>query len=210
MSEPVEPIDTTEQIHTTEQTNTDAVADAQIPQPKKKSWLARMKPWQRTTLGLVIIALMVVGAFYAPPEGDANNVTGDPGIVPTVTTSDLIESKQLHQTLPYHGLQMTLLDVKLARKFSDDRKPIGSYTLRVEVNVDNKTQQIIGVQYVDLIRLIAADGQSIRSKYIAIKPAALPGSTQNDCFIDFPLTQPAPISSFTLQLDQNTKIPLNK
>jgi hypothetical protein len=207
MSEPVEPVETTEHIQTDEPEDT--VQGAGQVAPKKKSWLARMTPLQRTLLGLAIIAVMVVGAFYAPPEGDAENTSGDPGIVLPVTTTNLIASKTIHRTLQYHGLQMTILDVKLANKFSDDKKPIGKYTLRIEVNVDNKTQAPIGVQYVNLVHLLPTHGDAIRAKYISIKPDAMPGSTQNNCFIDFPLTQSAPISSFILQLDQNTSIPLN-
>jgi hypothetical protein len=205
MPEPVEHIDKTEQTQSADPGSEARAAQPATPTPRRKRFY--LTPKQRTWLAIVVIAIMVVCAFYAPPEGDSDNVMGDQAYVPTTVATDLISSTQINHHFTYHGLQYTIIDAKLARKFSDDRKPRGNYTLRVDVFVKNVSQNVIGVDYASQLRLLDGRGGAIRTQFISIKPTSVPGSTQTGSF-DFPLAQPAPLSSCSLQLDNGVVIPL--
>jgi hypothetical protein len=205
MPEPVEHVDIAEQKQSAGQQPEARPALPDTQPPRRRRFY--LTPKQRTWLALIVIAIMVVGAFYAPSEGDSDNVMGDPAYVPTVVATDLIASTPLNHQLTYHGLQYTIIDAKIARKFSDDRKATGNYALRVDVFVKNVSQSVIGVNYADQVRLLDGHGNAIMTEFISIKPTSVPGSTQTGSF-DFPLAQPAPLSSFSLQLDNGVVIPL--
>jgi hypothetical protein len=207
MPEPVEHIEVTEQTQSPEQGQT---TQPTTPTPRRKGIHLTRK--QRIWLALIVIAIMVVGAFYAPPEGDSDNVMGDLAMAPTVVATGLIETAQINHHLTYHGLQYTIIDAKLAKKFSDDRqasKATSNYTLRIDVFVKNVSQNVLGVDYASQVRLLDAHGGVIPARYIAIKPTSVPGSTQTGYF-DFVLAQPAPLSSFSLQLDNGVVVPLKQ
>lgn len=206
MPEPVEHIEVTEQTQSPDQQPT----QPETPTPRRKGIHLTHK--QRTWLAIIVIAIMVVCAFYAPPEGDSDNVMGDLATAPTVVATNLIETAQINHHLTYHGLQYTIIDAKLAQKFSDDRqasKATSNYTLRVDVFVKNVSQNVLGVDYASQVRLLDAHGGVIPTRYISIKATSVPNSTQTGYF-DFVLSQPAPLSSFSLQLDNGVVIPLKQ
>jgi hypothetical protein len=204
MPEPVEHIEVTEQPLLPHQ---EQPTQPTTPTPRRKGIHLTRK--QRTWLAIIVIAIMVVCAFYAPPEGDSDNVMGDLATAPTVVATNLIESAQINHHLTYHGLQFTIIDARLAKKFSDDRKATGNYTLRVYVFVKNVSQSVLGVDYASQVRLLDAHGGVIPTRYISIKPTSVPGSTQTG-FFDFVLAQPASLSSFSLQLDNGVVVPLKQ
>lgn len=204
MPEPVEHIEAIEQTQLADQGP--GIPPA-APTPRRKGIHLTHK--QRIWLALIVIAIMVVCAFYAPPEGDSDNVMGDLATAPTVVATNLIETVQLNNHLTYHGLQFTIIDAKIARKFSDDRKAVGGYTLRVDVFVKNISQNVLGIDYASQVRLLDAQGKAIPTRYISIKPTSVPGSTQTG-FFDFVLAQPASLSSYSLQLDNGVVIPLKQ
>ena len=206
MPEPVKHIDATEPIQSAGAPEPAAHSDEQQVPARKRFHLSKA---QRTWLGIAIICLMVVGAFYAPPEGDSNNVMGDPATVPTLQVTGSVASTSINRQLSYHGLQVTIIDAQLAQKFSDDRKPAGKYTLRINVFVKNAGSEVIGVDYASEVYLVKAGGERVHTKDISIKPTAVPGSTQTG-FFDFPLTQVEPLSSFSLQLNNDIVIPLRQ
>jgi hypothetical protein len=202
MPEPVERIEVTEQ---TQSPGQEQPVLPDTPAPRRKGIHLTRK--QRTWLAIIVIGIMVVCAFYAPPEGDVDNITGDLPTAPTIVATNLTESTQLNHHLTYHGLQITIIDAKLAQKFSDDRKPTGNYTLRVDIFVKNVSQSVLGVDYASQVCLLNAHGEATMTEFISIKPTSVPGSTQTGSF-DFPLAQPAQLSSFSLQLDNGVVIPL--
>ncbi|MBE3561182.1 MAG: hypothetical protein IMW89_18475, partial [Ktedonobacteraceae bacterium] len=135
-------------------------------------WLRRMSPRTRTLLGLAIICVLVVGAFFAPPQGMSMNVSGDtPPTAPTApTVTNLIEKVTINHTLQYRGVQITVLDAALASRFSDDRSRAGKYTVRVMVRTQNPGQTMVGIEYNNIVRLVTANGTTIAPKRISIKP----------------------------------------
>ncbi len=200
-----EPVGSTDQMDQSEHTTQEQPQKQAQPAKKKRFHLTHK---QKVWLAIAIIAIAtVLTYFYAPPEGDSDNVTGDPASIPTTVVTDQVTSQSLHHQVAFHGLQITVTGATIAQKFSDDMQPGGNYTLRINVSVDNTSSQAVGYPYAQTVRLVSSNGTSVRSKYISVKPDAMSGSTQTG-WIDFPLQQPAPLSTFTLMLDSHTAIPL--
>src|SRR5258708_26931574 len=145
-------------------------------------------------LAIAIIAIVVVLAiFFAPPEGESNNVTGDPATTPTVSITNLVASVTVNRATTLQGVHLTVISVMEASKFSDDRKRSGAYTIRVSVQTHNDGALPVGVDYASLVRLSLPDGTMIAPKYISVKPVSLPKSIQLGYF-DFPITTQLPLA----------------
>lgn len=172
-----------------------------------KARFSRLSHRTKVIIALVIIALAVVGAFFAPPEGDANNITGDQASTPTLTITNLVQTLVVNRKTTYNGIDLTVTKVMEATKFSDDRKRASNYVVRVLIEEHNPQQTVIGVDYPSLARLQLPDGSSIAPKYVALKPALLPNSVDSG-FIDFPLTTQIPLSSLTLHFGNEATLAL--
>lgn len=157
----------------------------------------RLSPRAKVAIGIGIIAILVVLAFFAPPEGESNNVTGDQEATPTVSITNLMGTLAVNRGIDVQGVHITIAKVMQATKFSDDRKRLGTYTVRVLVQAKNTGQSPIGVSYDSLVRLVLPSGQVIQPKYISVKPVLLPNVSQSG-FFDFPTSTSLSLS--TLQL----------
>jgi hypothetical protein len=163
----------------------------------------------RASIGVAIIALAVFLALrYAPPEGEANNVTGDLPATPTVSITNLQQTVVVKRDISYKGVQIYVTDVMLASKFSDDRKRSGTYTIRVLLQTKNSAQVPIGIDYASITRLVLPGGQTIEPKYVSVKPVELPNRPQSG-FIDFPVAQPVDLSLLALRFDSATEVPFS-
>jgi hypothetical protein len=101
----------------------------------------------------------------------------------------------------------TVATVSQASAFSDDHKPAGVYTVRVEMNErsDSSLQAPIGIEYPTLVRLILPDGQSISPKLVSLSPLILPGGSQSG-FFDFPVNTQLDLSSLMLKMGNVTTV----
>lgn len=162
----------------------------------------------KVAIAIGVIAIAVVLAFFAPPEGESSNTTGDPATTPTLTITNLISTVTINRKVMLQGVDLTVTQVMEASKFSDDRKRIGNYTVRVLVQARNHSTAVLDVDYVSLVRLQLPDGSTVTPKYSSVLPIALPKSAQSG-FIDFPLTTQVPLSSLMLHLGNDTTMALS-
>lgn len=167
------------------------------PEPQRRKRRPRMSGRTKTIIALVVIALAVVAAFFAPPEGDSDNITGDMPNTPTVTITNMLNSINVNHSFTMQGVQFNVTQIQEAQKFSDDRQRGGNYVVRVWMLVHNTQNQVTGINYSPLVRLQLFDGSLVAAKYISIHPSLLPKSTQKG-FFDFPVTNVQPLSSLTL------------
>jgi hypothetical protein len=156
-------------------------------------------------IALAVIAIAVVASFFAPPEGDSNNVTGDQEVTPTVSIINSVGSLMVNRSGVFSGVQVTVTQVQEAKAFSNDRKPAGAYTVRVYVHTLNNGQTPVGVDYASQVRLELSDGQMIVPKYIAVPPVLLPNQKQ-DGFFDFPVATQVDLSLLVLRLGTETTV----
>lgn len=181
--------------------------EVQSPGPAKKR--PRLSHRAKVIIALVIIGIAVVLAFFAPSEGDSNNITGDT-IPATLTVTNLVGSMTVNRGADYNHVHFTVANVLLASKFSDDRKRIGNYTIRVHLSIqtDKGQQSPVGIDYAAIARLQLANGQLIAPKLVNMSPNVLPNQTFTG-FIDFPVDAPVTLSSLTLQLGSSSPVPFS-
>jgi hypothetical protein len=180
----------------------------QVSQSHKKSWLASLSPVQRTTLGIIVIALVVImGVIYGPHYDTDNTTTGD-SPPPTVTVTGLASELTVNQSTVYQGVTVTVTSVAQAQSFSDDGKSQYAHTkyvLRVYLHVQAPKNQrgALGLNYPSLSRLVLHDGTQLSSNLAQISPDILPGQDE-DGFLDFWVNTPLNLSQLAFTLNGST------
>lgn len=180
-------------------------AEVQSPGPMKKR--PRISHRTKVIIALVIIGIGVVLAFFAPPEGDSNNITAD-NIPGTLTVTNLVGTIKVNRGADYDHVRITVVDAQQAGSFSDDHKHSGTYTIRVHLTAraDAGQQAPIGLDYAASARLLLASGQLIAPKLVNMSPSVLPGQTYTG-FIDFPAGTKLNLSGLALQLGSSASVP---
>lgn len=179
-------------------------AEVQSPGPVKKR--SRLSHRAKVIIALVIIGIAVVFAFFAPSEGDSNNITADT-LPATPTVTNLLGSLTVNRGADYRSVHFTITGVQQASKFSDDHKHAGTYTIRVALSVQSKKGQAspVGIDYAAIARLQLANGQRIAPKLVNMSPNVLPNQTFTG-FIDFPVDSPVNLSSLILDLGSSSPV----
>jgi hypothetical protein len=166
-----------------------------------------LSPKVRVILALMTIALLVViVVFFFPRERDSTAVVGDT-VGPIVTANNLVSTLAVNHSFDYSRVHYTVVRVSQASSFSDDHKPAGFYTVRVEMQAhsDSSLQAPLGIEYPSLVRLILPGGQSIAPKLVSLSPLILPGGSLSG-FLDFPVNAQVDLSTLTLKWGNETTI----
>jgi hypothetical protein len=113
----------------------------------------------------------------------------------------------VNRSVDFNKVNFTVTKVSQAAAFSDDPKPAGVYTIRVEMQAKSESgnQAPIGINYPSLVSLLLPDGQAISPKLVSLAPLVLPTQVQSG-YIDFPLNAQADLSSLMLRLGNETLI----
>ena len=166
-----------------------------------------LSPGVRVTLALAGIALLVIiVVFLFPRERDSTIVIGDT-VGPTVTATNFVGTLAVNRSFDYNNVHYTIARVSQASAFSDDHKPAGVYTVRIDVQAssDSSLQSPIGINYPSLVRLVLPDGQSISPKLVSLAPLFLPGGSQSG-FFDFPVNTQVVLSTLVLKMGNETTV----
>jgi hypothetical protein len=159
----------------------------------------------KVILALAVIFILVVLSFFAPPEGDSNNVTGDSPVTPTVSITHLVGTLIVNHGAVLSGVQITVTQVQEAATFSNDRKRGGTFTVRVYVQTLNGGHALVGIDYSSQVRLLLPGGQVIAPKYVTVAPVSLPNQKQ-DGYFDFPVPTQVDLSSLMLRLGSEATV----
>jgi hypothetical protein len=166
-----------------------------------------LSPRARVILALATIALLVIiVVFFFPRERDSTIIVGDT-VGPTVTATNFIGTLVVNRSFDYNNVHYTVARVSQASAFSDDHKPAGAYTVRVEIQAhsDSSLQNPIGIDYPSLVRLVLPGGQAISPKLVSLAPLILPGGSQSG-FFDFPVNSRVVLSTLMLKMGNETKV----
>ncbi len=176
-------------------------------QNKKRISLSNLSPRTRVILALSAIALMVivVVAFF-PRERDSTIVIGDT-VGPAVSATNVVNTLVVNRSFDYNNVRYTIAQVTQASAFSDDHKPAGVYTIRIDVlaHSDSSLQNPIGINYPSLVRLVLPGGQSISPKLVSLAPLFLPGGSQSG-FFDFSVNGQVVLSTLALKMGNETTV----
>jgi len=181
----------------------DIDSESEPAQSRRGLWL---------TLGLLMaltfgfLALIMTYRFF--PGVNTTLVTTSESATPTVVTTNLIGTvPNINQSVTVNNLQITVLQVQEAEKFSDIRKHQSAYTVRVYIKTQNSRQEPIGVPFAEQAQLIFPDGRTARPQMISIDPIAMPRTTQQG-YIDFPSDKPISLSGLVLLFGSSTTVQL--
>jgi hypothetical protein len=165
--------------------------------------IRRLSLRTRNILGaLIILVITILVLKYAPSQGHSSNVTGDLPSTPTVSTVDQLSELPIEQAVDLGGIRVAVKRAVLASNFSDDRKRIGVYTLRVLVDTQNSTKDVLGYSFNANVHLILPDGQVVPTKLISVSASLLPQQKESG-FFDFPLQQPLELEQLKLQFSRD-------
>ncbi len=164
-------------------------------------------PRARVILALAAIALLVlIVVVFFPRERDSTIVIGDT-VGPTVTATNFVGTLVVNRSFDYNNVHYTVARVTQASAFSDDHKPAGVYTVRVDMlaHSNSSLQNPMGINYPSLVRLVLPDGQSISPKLVSLAPLFLPGGSQSG-FFDFPVNTQVVLSTLALKMGNETTV----
>jgi hypothetical protein len=177
-----------------------------MSQTQKKKHI-NLSPRARVIAALAVIALLViVVVFLFPHEQDSTIVIGDT-VGPAVTATNFVGTLVVNRSFDYNNVHYTVARVTQASAFSDDHKPAGIYTVRVDMlaHSDSSLQNPIGINYPSLVRLVLPGGQSISPKLVSLAPLFLPGGSQSG-FFDFPVNSQLVLSTLVLKMGNETSV----
>ena len=165
----------------------------------------------RTTLIVFVVAIIVVLALFMvyshfpsanPLKGTFNDFT-----TPIATPNNLVSSVNVNRSVTVSGLQLTITEVQQAESFSNASKHSGHYTVRVYLATHNAGREPADVDFVNRMRLLLPDGQTVAPQVLSIYPLTLPKASQTG-FIDFPLQNKVPLGDTRIRFDTNTTVPI--
>jgi hypothetical protein len=177
-----------------------------MSQPHKKKRI-HLSSRARVIVAVAVIALLVIiVVFFFPRERDSTIVIGDT-VGPTVTATNFVGTLVVNRSFIFRNVHYTVARVTQASAFSDDHKPAGEYTVRIDMlaHSDSSLQIPIGIDYPSLVRLVLPDGQSISPKLVSLAPLFLPGGSQSG-FFDFPINSHVVLSTLTLKMGNETTV----
>lgn len=179
-------------------------------------WTAQPEPSQtprprgKRRAGVVFIVLVILlvlagGGYFA--------FSALGGHVPGVSQSQAtIKTTNLNETVPYAGVDVTLLNAQQAQNFIDDPHTASDGMLRLKLQEQNKTSVAATWDYTQSARLIIQGKAPVAPTYVKAKGSIAPGATQTS-EIDFAVANGGNLSQMIFQLgtdkEAQMQIPLN-
>jgi len=110
-----------------------------------------------------------------------------------------ITTLNIHRTLIYDDLTITVVNAQYAASFSDDEIQAGPAVARLNMQVSNKTADAISVVYYEIARLLIPKHAPIAPTNVQLATTYSPGANATG-WIDFPIVKDLQLSTLKLQL----------
>jgi len=191
-----------------------------LPQPKDKTPVgtrvqkivhsSKREPWPLFTSLLVLgVIILIVASTVAWNLLRNVKVTTNqaPSQAPMLTF-------EVQRTVPYAGLEFTLVNAQYATTFIDDDIHSGSGVVRLNMKVANNSSDQINIVYYDIARLLAPKLSPITPTNVSLSVGPKPHTSETG-WLDFSVSSPLQLSTLQLQLGSTTlgeslvKIPLS-
>jgi hypothetical protein len=151
---------------------------------------------------LLVVVLIVLGAAaYAATVLWNVHLPGIGG-QPQITTQNL------GQTVPYAGVDVTLLNAQQSQSFADDPHTANDGMIRLNVQEKNSTQSKISWSYFDVAQLLLPDKTRVKPAYVKSLVSLAPGVSATNV-IDFAVPSSDSISQLTLLLGRDSEAQMN-
>jgi zinc-ribbon domain len=122
----------------------------------------------------------------------------------SITTQPPITTAPINQTVPYHGVNITIVNVKQSKAFMDDLNAGTTGVVRLNIKENNTSTSSARFLYSDSARLILPDKTSVAPTNEQQFSGPDAGVTRTN-WIDFPVPTSIQISQLTLQLGSDTE-----
>jgi hypothetical protein len=122
----------------------------------------------------------------------------------SITTQPPITTVQINQTVPYHGAEITIVNVQQSKAFLDDLSAGTTGVVRLNLKENNSSTSSARFIYSDAARLILPDKTSIPPSNERQFSGPDAGVSRTN-WLDFPVSTSVQISQLTLQLGTHTE-----
>ena len=158
----------------------------------------RRRPGRMGWVLLVLILLVLLGAGGYLIFSLFSTHGSGPGIGGSNSQSP-ITTIQVHETVTYAGVEVTVLNVQQSQNFLDDPNSNTDGMVRLNVQEHNPTTARISWLYYDIAQLVLPGGKTVTPTYAKATVGIAPGVTQNS-YVDFAVPVTDKVSQLTLQL----------
>ncbi len=169
--------------------------DDQTRSPFSKLWL-----WAAILLviGSIIISVVSLNAATLLKNVHIPGVGAQtPTVVPVTTL-------QVQRTALYDDMNITVVNVQYTQYFSDDDIHSGQATVRLNIQVANRTTSQVNIVYYDIARLIGVSGAALSPTNVHLSVGPKPGKQENG-WLDFSLpSKNIHLNTLALQLGSTT------
>lgn len=156
---------------------------------------------------LLVILLLVIGlpgyfAFKSKVpvlQTIVNSSSSGP-----LATQPPITTVQLNETVPYSGVDFTVVSAEQSKAFLDDDASGTNGMLRLNIKESNTTSSGANYVYGDAVRLILPDKSTVAPTNERQSSAPDAGTTRTN-WLDFPVSTSDQVSQLTLQLGTDTQ-----
>ena len=153
----------------------------------------RLWPW---LAALLLLGLLVLGSISYVTWNWLSHLsffTSPNAPQPHITTLNI------HRTVTYADLTITVVNAQYAASFSDDEIQAGPAVARLNMQVSNKTTDAISLVYYEIARLLIPKQAPTAPSNVQLATTYQPGATATG-WIDFPIAENLQLSTFKLQL----------
>jgi hypothetical protein len=123
----------------------------------------------------------------------------------SITTQPPITTVQINQTVPYSGVDITIVSVQQSKAFLDDLDAGTNGVVRLTIKENNKSTSSSNYLYGDSARLILPDKTSVAPANEQQYSGPDAGVSRTN-WLDFPVPSSVQISQLTLQLGKDTQV----
>ncbi len=158
----------------------------------------RRRPGRMGCVLIILVLLVLIGAgsylLYSllGTHGSGLALGGNTSQSPITTT-------QVHETVTYAGVEVTVLNAQQSQNFTNDPNSSTDGMLRLNIQEHNPTAAKISWLYYDIAQLVLPGGKTVTPTYAKATVGIAPGATQNS-YVDFAVPTTDKASQLTLRL----------
>ncbi len=163
----------------------------------------RRGPGRMGCVLIMLVLLVLIGAgsylLYSllNTHGSGLSLGGNTSQAPITTT-------QVHETVTYAGVEVTVLNAQQSQNFTSDPNSSADGMLRLNIQEHNPTAVKISWLYYDIAQLVLPGGKTVIPTYAKATVGIAPGVTQNS-YVDFAVPMTDKTSQLTLRLGTNNE-----
>ena len=175
-------------VETKPKTSGQKIANKPESTPPRPFW-----PW---LAALLILGLLLLGSISYVTENWLSHLSF---LTSPSVQQQRITTLNIHRTLIYADLTITVVNAQYAASFSDDEIQAGPALARLNMQVSNKTPDAISVVYYEVARLLIPKQAPIAPTNVQLATTYSPGASATG-WIDFPIVRDLQLSTLKLQL----------